>query len=86
MIAIIGIGEYDESRPFLDQPVEAVKEYLSDKINTFNDLTAVTKDEFNRPLTFRYEGEGIRIDSERIYKNDSVNYFIDNQTYQLNKI
>jgi len=86
MIAIIGVGEYDESKPFPDQPDEAVKEYLNKKINTFNDLTAVTRDEFNRPLTFRYEGEGIKIDSERTYKNDSVNYFIENQTYQLNKI
>jgi len=86
MITIIGIGEYDERKPFLDQLDEAVKEYLNEKINAFNDLTAVTKDEFNRPLTFRYEGEGISIGSERTYKNDSVNYFIENQTYQLNKI
>ena len=85
MITIIGVGEYDESKPFLDQPDEVVKEYLNEKINEFNDLTAVTRDEFKRPITFKYEGEGIRIDSERTYENYSVNYFIENQTYQLKK-
>jgi len=83
MITIIGIGEYDENRPFLDQPDEAVKEYLNEKINTFNDSTALTWGIHGRPYTYQYVGEGIVIDSARTYKDDSPNYFIESQTYTL---
>lgn len=86
MITIVGIGDYDESEPFLEQPDEAVSAYLAEKINEFNDLTALTFDAFNRPLTFQYQGNYIVIDSERTYRDDSVNYFIESQSYSLKKV
>lgn len=83
MIEIKGIGFYDESKNFFEQEDEKVREYLEEKSSSFNFFTAIEFDTFKRPVRWRYEGEGVVIESTRTYKTNDVNYFIDKQKYTI---
>ena len=82
MIEIQGIGFYDETKPFNEQE-EPVNAYLQEIASTFNDMTAVERDNWNRPIMWRYEGEGIIITTERTYLTEDGNYFLKEQTYKV---
>ena len=82
MIEIQGIGFYDETKPFNEQE-EPVNTYLQGIANTFNDLTAIERDQCNRPTMWRYEGEGVIVTAERTYSTEDGNYFLKEQTYKV---
>ena len=82
MIEIQGIGFYDELKPFNEQE-EPVNTYLQEIAITFNDMTAIERDRWNRPIKWRYEGEGVIITAERTYSTEDVNYFLKEQTYKI---
>ena len=82
MIEIQGIGFYDETKPFNDQE-EPVNTYLQEIVSTFNDMTAIERDQWNRPTKWRYDGEGVIITVERTYSTEDGNYFLKEQTYKV---
>ena len=82
MIEIQGIGFYDETKPFNDQE-EPVNTYLQEIVSTFNDMTAIERDQWNRPTKWRYDGEGVIITVERTYLTEDGNYFLKEQTYKV---
>lgn len=83
MITIIGVGEFDPSKPFFEQENENVASYLQEKTGNFNDFTALTRDAWNRPLTWQYVGDGVTIESERTYSTEDGNYFVKSQTFNI---
>lgn len=82
MIQIQGIGFYDETKSF-DEQEEPVNTYLQEIASTFNDMTAIERDNWNRPIKWRYEGEGVYITAERTYSTEDGNYFLKEQTYKV---
>ena len=82
MIEIEGIGFYDEAKPF-DGQEDTVNTYLQEIASTFNDMTAIERDRWNRPIKWRYEGEGVIITAERTYSTEDGNYFLKEQTYKV---
>ena len=82
MIEIQGIGFYDETKSFNEQE-EPVNTYLQEIASTFNDMTAIERDRWNRPIKWRYEGEGVIITAERTYSTEDGNYFLKEQTYKV---
>ena len=82
MIEIQGIGFYDETKAFNDQE-ESVNTYLQEIASTFNDMTAIERDSWNRPIKWIYEGEGVIITAERTYSTEDGNYFLKEQTYKV---
>ena len=82
MIEIQGIGIYDDARGFFDQE-EPVNTYLNDIANTFNDFTATNRDIWDRPTDWRYIGEGVIIRSHREYNTQDGNYFLKEQTFNI---
>ena len=83
MIQIQGIGIYDETKSFNEQPSVSVSTYLQTIVESFNDLTAVERDQWDRPIKWRYEGEGIIITADRAYLTEDGNYFLKEQTYKV---
>ena len=83
MITIQNIGQFDTTKPFFEQEDEAVNAYLIEKTSQFSDFTALKRDNWNRPYYWVYDGEGIRITSERTYSTEDGNYFVKNQTFNL---
>lgn len=83
MITIDGIGQFDPSKPFFEQDDEAVNAYLFEKTGEFNDFTALKRDNWNRPIYWIYDGDGIRITSERSYSTEDGNYFVKEQPFNL---
>ena len=82
MIEIQGIGFYDETKSFNEQD-EPVNTYLQEIVSTFNDMTAIERDQWNRPTKWRYDGEGVIITVERTYLTEDGNYFLKEQTYKV---
>ena len=82
MIEIQGIGIYDDAKGFFEQE-EPVNTYLNGIASTFNDLTAIERDQWNRPIMWRYEGEGVIITAERTYLTEDGNYFLKEQIYKV---
>ena len=82
MIEIQGIGFYDETKSFNEQD-EPVNTYLQEIANTFNDMTAIERDQWNRPIKWRYEGGGVIITADRTYSTEDGNYFLKEQTYKV---
>ena len=82
MIEIQGIGIYDDAKGFFEQN-EPVNTYLNDIANTFSDFTATQRDNWNRPIDWRYIGEGVVITSHREYATQDDNYFLKEQTFNI---
>lgn len=82
MIEIKGIGIYDDANGFFEQG-EPVNTYLTGIASTFNDMTAIELDQWDRPIKWRYEGEGIIITADRAYLTEDGNYFLKEQTYKV---
>ena len=82
MIEIQGIGFYDETKSFNEQE-EPVNTYLQEIASTFNDMTSVDRDDWNRPTKWRYDGEGVIITAQRTYSTEDGNYFLKEQTYKI---
>lgn len=82
MIEIQGIGVYDDAKGFFEQD-EPVNAYLNGIANSFNDFTAIKRDEWDRPVDWEYEGEGVIITSHRNYNTQDGNYFLKEQTYKV---
>ena len=78
MIEIQGIGIYNDAKGFFEQD-EPVNTYLNEIANTFNDLTAVERDQWNRPIKWQQVIDGVTIQSTRTYKTQDFNYFIELQ-------
>ena len=83
MIEIEGIGFYDETKNFDEQPSANVGTYLQGIAGTFNDMTAIERDQCDRPIKWRYDGEGVIITAERTYSTEDGNYFLKEQTYKV---
>jgi len=83
MIIIQGVGKFNTALPFFEQEDENVLNYLINVASQFNDATALEKDKYNRPLRWKYEGEGIIITSERTYLDESGDYFVKEQTFNI---
>ena len=79
MIEIQGIGIYDETKSFDEQPSASVGTYLHTIAESFNDLTAVERDQWNRPIKWQQVIDGVTIQSTRTYKTQDFNYFIELQ-------
>ena len=82
MIELKGVGFYDETKPFNEQG-EPVDTYLQGIASTFNDTTAIDRDQWDRPIKWRYEGEGIIITANRTYLTEEGNYFLKEQIYKV---
>ena len=82
MIELKGVGFYDETKPFEEQG-EPVDTYLQGIASTFNDTTAIDRDQWDRPIKWRYEGEGIIITANRTYLTEEGNYFLKEQIYKV---
>ena len=83
MITIENIGLFDETKGFFEQEDEAVRSWLQEIVNTFNDFTAIERDKHNRPIRWHYQGAGVEISSLRTYRTNDENYFLDNQTFKI---
>ena len=82
MIEIQGIGIYDDAKGFFEQE-DTVNTYLQEIASTFNDMTAIEHDQWNRPTKWMYEGKGVIITAERTYLTEDGNYFLKEQTYKV---
>ena len=83
MIEIKGIGIYDETKSFDEQPSASVSTYLQTVAGTFGDLNAVERDQWNRPIKWYHDINNVRIIAERTYITDDGNYFLKEQTYKV---
>ena len=82
MIEIKGIGIYDDAKGFFGQG-EPVNTYLTGIAGTFNDLTAVERDPWNRPTRWYHDVSNVRIIADRTYCSEDGNYFLKEQTYKI---
>lgn len=82
MIEIQGIGFYDETKPFNEQE-EPVNTYLQEIASTFNDMTAVERDKWDRPIKWYHDIKNVRLTAERTYLTEDGNYFLKEQTYKV---
>ena len=82
MIEIKGLGFYDETKPFNEQN-GPVNTYLQEIASTFNDMTAIEHDQWNRPTKWMYNGKDVIITAERTYLTEDGNYFLKEQTYKV---
>ena len=83
MIEIQGIGIYDETFSFHEQPSASVRTYLHTIAESFNDLTAVERDQWNRPTRWHHDVSNVRVVADRTYCTEDGNYFLKEQTYKV---
>ena len=83
MIEIQGIGIYDETKSVDEQPSASVGTYLQTIVESFNDLTAVERDQWNRPTRWHHDVSNVRVVADRTYCTEDGNYFLKEQTYKV---
>lgn len=85
MITITGIGQFDESNPVWEQS-EEVKNFLLPIIDRFNSMNCIEFDEFDRPLKWIFEGNGIRLTYTRVYQEESYQRMVKDHQYVVTSI
>ena len=83
MIEIQGIGMYDETKSFDEQPSASVGAYLQTAVGSFDDRNAVERDQWNRPIKWYHDIKNVRLIADRTYLTEDGNYFLKEQTYRV---
>lgn len=78
MITIKGIGQYDPTKKFEEQSEEVAAD-LQEIVSGFDDFTAIERDQWKRPIKWQQVIDGVTIQSNRTYKTQDCNYYIDEQ-------